>query len=173
MINIFNIKDRKIYTNNKIKKITSLLTSIFKTGNIAGWFIAFFLHYTPHVITLLLFLYYPFNLSFLIIWLISFCLHLFFKGCIHLRLERSLFNNKKWSGPYHILENFDTELNTKNMMKVYYILSLSLLLMYVIKFINYWIEPTNSITDLFFIKNKIFYTLIVGWVLQVIGFVLI
>tara|TARA_B110000211_G_scaffold221000_1_gene268187 strand:+ start:554 stop:820 length:267 start_codon:yes stop_codon:yes gene_type:complete len=88
-------------------------------------------------------------------------------------LERSLFNNKKWSGPYHILENFDTELNTKNMMKVYYILSVSLLLMYVIKFINYWIEPTNSITDLFFIKNKIFYTLIVGWVLQVIGFVLI
>ena len=51
---------------------------------------------------------------------------------IHLRLERSLFNNKKWSGPYHILENFDTELNTKNMMKVYYILSVSLLLMYVI-----------------------------------------
>lgn len=50
MINIFNINDRKIYTNNKIKKITSLLTSIFKTGNIAGWFTAFFLHYTPHVI---------------------------------------------------------------------------------------------------------------------------
>ena len=173
MINIFNIEDRKIYTKDKIKKITSLLTSIFKTGDKAGWFIAFFLHYIPHVITLLLFLYYPFNLSFLIIWLISFCLHLFFKGCIHLRLERSLFNNKKWSGPYHILENFDIELNTKNMQKLYYILSMSLLLIYVIKFIYYWFEPTNKLTDLFFIKNKIFYTLIVGWVLQIICFVLI
>lgn len=172
MINIFNMKDRKIYTKNKIKKITSLLLSIFKTGDKAGWVFAIFLHYIPHVITILLFLYYPFNLSFLIIWLISCCLHLFFKGCIHIRLERSLFNNKKWSGPYHILENFNIELNTKNMMKVYYILSICLLLIYVIKFIHYWHVPTN-ITDLFFIKNKIFWALIIGWVLQIICFVLV
>ena len=172
---MFDIEDRKIYTKSKVAKISEALTSIFNSGNTAGWFATLVLHYVPHLITVLLFLYYPFNLNFLMIWVLGMFLHLFFNGCIHLRLERSLFNNKKWYGPYHILENFGIELNTKTITKYLYILITVIAAIYVIKLIQYWFDtPDNSTpANIFFIKNKLLWALILGWVLQFTAFLII
>jgi|AACY02.1.fsa_nt_gi hypothetical protein len=177
MFNVFNTEDRKQYTKDKINKIAYLLVSIFKSENLAAWYVVFFLHYIPHAIIFSLFLYYPFNLSFSIVWLVGLVLHLFFNGCIHIRLERNLFNDKKWSGPYHILENFDIELNTETMNKYLYVGLTIITAIYIIKYIQYRFKSTNNHNkfppELFFIKNKLFWALIIGWLIQFSVFIFI
>jgi len=188
MNNIFDKKYRKSYTKNKINNMTKLLLKVFKTKKQAGWFATIFMHYLPNFILFTLFLIHPFNISFFIIWVLGFIMHLFFNGCIHLRLERHLFANKKWAGPYHILEYFGIELNTETINKYLYLGITIILLIYLIKLYkslkennfdldkikkNFLIpfskkgkKNISSQNNIFYLNDKIFWTLIIWWSIQ-------
>ena len=51
-------------------------------------------------------------------WIIIFIMHVYFKGCILVKLERELWNNKRWFGPWTLpfftLELFGFQINKKN-----------------------------------------------------------
>lgn len=189
MNNIFDKKYRKSYTKNKINNITNLLLKVFKTKKQAGWFVTIFMHYLPHFILFTLFLIHPFNISFFIILILAFAMHLFFNGCIHLRLERHLFENKKWTGPYHFLENLGIELNTKTINKFLYVGVTIILMIYLIKLYKFLKQNKFDLDEIkknflipfskkykknislqnniFYLNDKIFWTLIIWWSIQV------
>ena len=182
MNNIFDKKYRKSYTKNKINNITDLLLKFFKTKKQAGWFVCIFMHYMPHLILFILFLKDPFNILFFFVWLVAFAMHLFFNGCIHLRLERHLFENKKWAGPYHLLENLGMELNTKTINKFLYfgvavIFTMCLIKLYrSLKQNNFDLDKIkkdflkNSQNNIFYLNKKIFSTVIIWWSIQAVIF---
>ena len=170
--NLMNIEYRKNYTKNKIIKLKEFFLSIFDDKNTAGWFSSIFLHYGPHLIFLILFLILPFNFMFLVPWIIGFCLHIFFKGCIHLRLERALFDDKKWAGAYYILESvgIDTT-NSENIIKAMKSGLILILVIFIIKFIIHKYSDTSN--NIFYIDNPIYWFIVIWWILQFIGLIII
>ena len=171
MYHFLDIEYRKTYTKKKIKKISNFLISLFGDRNKAGWFSVFFLHYIPHLLFFILFLYQPFNLLFLIVWITGLISHFFFKGCIHIRIERFLFDNTKWIGPYYILNYFDIKPNRPNLISVLQIALIIMLIIYLIKFGMYMFSPDQI--NIFYMNNSIFWILILWWVLQIFGFCII
>ena len=166
-----NMEYRKNYTESKILKLQDFFLSIFDDKNSAGWFSTIFLHYLPHLLFFILFLAHPFNFMFLIIWVLGFCLHIFFKGCIHLRLERALFDNKKWVGPYCILSQLGIDITKENMQKSLYLGLIVILIIYFIKFIRH--KYSNTSNNVFYISNPIFWIIISWWMIQLFGLLVI
>ena len=162
-----NIEYRKKYTEYKIFKLHDFFLSIFSDKNTAGWFSTIFLHYLPHLLFFILFLSHPFNLMFVIVWVFGFFLHIFFKGCIHLRLERALFDNKKWIGPYCILKHLGIDITKGNIKKSLYLGLTVILIIYFIKFIKH--KYSNTPNNIFYINNPIFWITIFWWVIQLFG----
>lgn len=167
-----NIENRKNYTKNKVIKIKELLISIFGDKHTAGWFSTICLHYGPHLIFLILLLILPFNFLFIIPWLLGYCLHMFFKGCIHLRLERACFDDRDWVGPYHMLEYLG--IDTSNKQNITTFLHIALIIfagIFLIKFINYKYSDTPN--NIFYTDNPFFWIYVSFLILQFIGFLLI
>ena len=167
MFNIFNIEKRKQYTKDKIKKISDLLISIFKSEKKSAWFAALFLHYLPHTIMFWSFIFQPFNLFPVFFLIVTYFLHLFFNGCIHMRLERNLFNDKNWIGPYYFLNYLNFEINNESTRKNFlYMFQAIILIIYIIKYI---FQPNNNNNNNFpgFLKNKLLYLVIIGYIIQV------
>ena len=82
-------------------------------------------------------------------WVIGFfiltlVLHFFFKGCICFRLERELFQDKNWYGPYGLLEFVGIEVNTPNVIKFFNIWASFIVTVICCKFIyqNYFNNTT-------------------------------
>ena len=168
-------QSRIALTKNKINKITDFLLKIFPNKNQAGWFITIFAHYLPHLIFTILLFMLPFNTGILLVFLFGYLFHLFFNGCFHLRLERHLFNDKNWKGPYHILEYFDLNLNSKT-IHIYLNLGLTIIFfIYSIKFYNLLKKNnfTLKLSDFKITNNKIFLLLLLWWLIQIIIFILI
>ena len=49
-------------------------------------------------------------------FIITYLSNTFFRGCLCFRIERELFEDKTWVGPYHLMEYWGTEANTKNII---------------------------------------------------------
>ena len=78
-------------------------------------------------------------------WVIGFfvltlVLHFFFKGCICFRLERELFQDKTWYGPYGLMEFVGIDVNTTNVIKFFNIWASFIVVVISCKFIyqNYF-----------------------------------
>ena len=172
---MINKQWRIALTKNKINKITNLLLKVFPTKQQAGWFVTIFTHYLPHLIFTILLFMLPFNIRFLIIFIFGYLFHLFFNGCFHLRLERHLFNDKNWKGPYHILEYFNFNLNSKTIDTYLNIGMVIVFLIFSVKFYNKLKKNnfTLNISDFKITNNKIFLLLLLWWIIQIITFIII
>lgn len=102
-----SLETRKKHTKQIIEYTENLLKSlnISKNDGING-FIVVLIHWILTGIPLMYIFfgeinnYYYFSCF---IWLIIFLMHLYFKGCILTRIERKLWHEKKWWGPWIFL----------------------------------------------------------------------
>lgn len=142
-----NLED-KIYKKNFkniLIKIEKELFKYTKNNKVSG-----FLVYLFHVILCTTTFFYMFlgeiNFFFyfsLFVWIITFCMHFYFKGCILTKIERHLWNTKTWYGPWTFLFNsveyyFNDKLsiNLKNNIFICWGIIISTLLLLKIVFYN-------------------------------------
>ena len=80
----------------------------------------------------------------IIFFIITLVLHFFFKGCVCFRLERELFQDKTWYGPYGLMEFVGIEVNTPNVIKFFNIWASFIVTVICCKFIyqNYFNNTT-------------------------------
>tara|TARA_B100000085_G_C18486887_1_gene489628 strand:+ start:101 stop:472 length:372 start_codon:yes stop_codon:yes gene_type:complete len=92
------------------------MTFIFRSEDIAGWVVCIFLHYYPYFYMLLSIMVYP--IAPWMVWgfIITYISNIIFHGCVCFRIERQLFHDKTWFGPYGIMEFWGTEVVTKNVI---------------------------------------------------------
>ena len=93
-------------------------------------------------------------------WVIGFfiltlVLHFLFKGCICFRLERELFQDKTWYGPYGLMEFVGIDVNTPNVINF---LIYGLLLLWLLFHVNLFIKTILTLLTKFsymqiFVKN--------------------
>ena len=99
--NIFTFFERKLFLITK--------------NNIKSGYIIMIFHYS--VIFIIFNLLLSKNISKFytgtILWTILIFLHLFFNGCIFIRLERYLWEDSNWVGPWNILLSYFTRLNLR------------------------------------------------------------
>ena len=96
------------------------MTFIFREKDIAGWMIGLFLHYIPYFYMLLSIFLYPIKPWMVIGFVVTYLSNIFFRGCLCFRIERELFEDKTWVGPYHLMEYWGTEANTKNIILAFH-----------------------------------------------------
>ena len=111
---------RKPYIDIGIKKFCNLMTFIFREKDIAGWMVAWFLHYIPYFYMLMSIFLYPIKPWMIIGFIITYLSNTFFRGCLCFRIERELFEDKTWVGPYHLMEYWGTKANTKNIILAFH-----------------------------------------------------
>ena len=168
---MLTLEARKLYTNSKIQKLKIAIINIFGK-KIGGYFTVLFLHYIPHIFFIGSFLYSPFNLLYLFVIVIGIILNKFFNGCIHMRLERALFDDKEWYGAYSLLKVLNIETNnlSTNFYKYLYCFLFIFCFILLGKFILYYI--TKNKPSLFVI-NKLFGIVLLWWLFQIIVFIVI
>ena len=64
------------------------MTFIFGEKDIAGWMIAWFLHYIPYFYMLMSIFLYPIKPWMVIGFIITYLSNIFFRGCLCFRIER-------------------------------------------------------------------------------------
>ena len=109
---MFDIESRKINTHNIIMFFKNELYKINPNHTING-FIIFLIHWITCAIPSLIILIGNINIYFYMscfVWLLVFGGHFYFKGCILTRVERELWQDTSWVGPWVIpftlLESF-------------------------------------------------------------------
>ena len=142
---MFNLETRKKNTTKIIIKTEKLLKKITNNNKIAG-FIIFFSHWLLLGIALLYILIGKINSFFYfssLIWIIVFIMHFYFNGCIATRIERHLWDTKKWFGPWMLgfipLEKLGVEI-TRNLANNIYICWGFLLLIFIFFKILYYLK---------------------------------
>lgn len=99
---MFDLNSRKKNTNIVIQFFKNKLYDIYPDDNVNGYIVLIF-HWI--IVGIPLFGIFKFQrgvalyLSSLL-WLNIFILHLYFNGCIVTKIERSLWNDKEWIGPW-------------------------------------------------------------------------
>jgi len=93
------------------------VTGLFRGDKeLAGWVVTLFLHNIPYSVLLMYIFLYPLQWWMVIGFAVTYVSNIFFRGCICFKIERQLFDNKKWYGPYALLEYAGIPLNTKNVV---------------------------------------------------------
>lgn len=118
---MYNFSDTKTNTSNFINYTKNQLYELTGNHKISGTII-FIIHFILGGSTLLFLLFgstkSDFYLISMITWIIIFILHVYFKGCIFVKLERVLWDNKNWYGPwtlpFYFIEFFGIKINGKN-----------------------------------------------------------
>ncbi len=120
MLKILNWEYRKPIIKKGVKAICNGLTKLFGgNSDIAGWFVVYFLHNMPYTLLMYRILFYRIEYWVIGFFILTLVLHFFFKGCICFRLERELFQDKTWYGPYGLMEFVGIEVNTPNVIKFF------------------------------------------------------
>ena len=86
-----------------------------------------------------------------------------------------MFNDKNWKGPYHILEYFNVNLNSKTIDKY---LNIGLVIVFLILSVKFYnkLKKNNftlKLSDFKITNNKIFLSLLLWWLIQIVIFILI
>ena len=90
--------------------------NIISTDNKINGFIVFLIHLLFQFISTYFLFFYPISNTFyfvLLAWIIILLSNLYFRGCILTKLERYLWNTKKWFGPYFICCDLNEWSDTK------------------------------------------------------------
>ena len=101
---MFDIESRKIHTRNIIMFFKNELYKI-NPNHIINGFIIFLIHWIACTIPCLIILIGNINIYFYIScmwWGLVVCAHFYFKGCILTRIERELWQDTTWVGPWVI-----------------------------------------------------------------------
>jgi len=100
-----DIETRKNHTKLVIKNASEFLNSITNNANISGYILLYI-----HILLVGLPLIYIFigsvNIYYylsVLFWLFIMVLHFYFHGCIFTKIERNLWDSKKWYGPWTYL----------------------------------------------------------------------
>ena len=137
MLQILNWEYRKPIIKKFVKNICNMLTKIFGgNSDIAGWFVVYFLHNLPYTLLMYRILFYKVENWVIGFFILTLVLHFFFKGCICFRLERELFQDKTWYGPYGLMEFVGIEVNTTNVIKFFNMWATFIVVVIGSKFIN-------------------------------------
>ena len=137
MLQILNWEYRKPIIKKFVKNICNMLTKIFGgNSDIAGWFVVYFLHNLPYTLLMYRILFYKVENWVIGFFILTLVLHFFFKGCICFRLERELFQDKTWYGPYGLMEFVGIEVNTTNVIKFFNMWATFIVIVIGSKFIN-------------------------------------
>jgi len=118
---MYRLSDSKTNTSNLINYTRYQLYKLTKSHKISGTLI-FIFHFLLGGSTLLFLIFGSKKSDFYIIsmltWIIIFILHVYFKGCIFVKLERKLWDTKNWYGPwtlpFYFIELFGIKINGKN-----------------------------------------------------------
>ena len=124
----FSIEDRKKITQKLSELIEKILFPITKNNEYSGAIVAFCHYLFIVAITFMILSKEPlFFILGALAWIGIFVGHIFFKGCIFIRIERHLWKKDEWYGPWgvplYILEKLlkITNKNTPNLLeKMYY-----------------------------------------------------
>ena len=115
---MFSLEERKNNTKNIIEYVKKKLLNITNNRYINGYILVLF-HWLLTGIPLVYLFIGEINILFYIscfIWIIVFILHFYFHGCIFSRIERDLWQEKKWWGPWIFLftplENIGIDMTT-------------------------------------------------------------
>ena len=114
-----NLEARKKHTKYVIEKFNILTEKLIKDK-----LVRFGLVYSFHIIciccTILTLIFSPINFFFyiqLLVWLMIMLMHIYFSGCIVIRIERELLEDKTWKGVwtyvFDILEMFGYEITNE------------------------------------------------------------
>ena len=137
MLQILNWEYRKPIIKKFVKNICNMLTKIFGgNSDIAGWFVVYFLHNLPYTLLMYRILFYKVENWVIGFFILTLVLHFFFKGCICFRLERELFQDKTWYGPYGLMEFVGIEVNSTNVIKFFNMWATFIVVVIGSKFIN-------------------------------------
>tara|TARA_B100000886_G_scaffold287084_1_gene211663 strand:- start:1447 stop:1884 length:438 start_codon:yes stop_codon:yes gene_type:complete len=137
MFQLLNWEYRKPIIKKFVKNICNMLTKIFGgNSDIAGWFVVYFLHNLPYTLLMYRILFYKVENWVIGFFILTLVLHFFFKGCICFRLERELFQDKTWYGPYGLMEFVGIEVNTTNVIKFFNMWATFIVIVIGSKFIN-------------------------------------
>ena len=133
---MFDLDTRKANTKFIIDKTQKTLYSIYPDDVVNG-FVIFLIHWIACAIPSLIILLGQINIYFYLscgVWLIIFAAHFYFNGCIITRIERELWKDKNWYGPwvvpFKILESTGIEV-TKNLAENIFICWGILIVMFV------------------------------------------
>ena len=137
MFQLLNWEYRKPIIKKFVKNICNMLTKIFGgNSDIAGWFVVYFLHNLPYTLLMYRILFYKVENWVIGFFILTLVLHFFFKGCICFRLERELFQDRTWYGPYGLMEFVGIEVNTTNVIKFFNMWATFIVIVIGSKFIN-------------------------------------
>jgi hypothetical protein len=120
-----DIETRKKHTDLIVEKTSEYLNKITNNGNISGN-IVLMLHWSIVSISMLYLVLGKINIYFYLsmaFWFIIMILHLYFHGCICIKIERNLWNKKDWKGPWgyliKILEMMNVEITNKLLNNIF------------------------------------------------------
>jgi len=120
-----DIETRKKHTDLIVEKTSEYLNKITNNGNISGN-IVLMLHWSIVSISMLYLVVGKINIYFYLsmaFWFIIMILHLYFHGCICIKIERNLWNEKDWKGPWgyliKILEMMNVEITNKLLNNIF------------------------------------------------------
>lgn len=112
MFTIPDLNTRKKHTKYLIKKFDESTGKIIENSKLRGKILYYFHCFIVSTIFLII-LFGSINVYFFIslaLWIIIMLLHLYFGGCIFIRIERELFDDKSWKGIwtyiFNILEHY-------------------------------------------------------------------
>lgn len=110
-----------LFVEDKLKFISN--------NNKFNGFVLFIFHLLFQLISIYILFFYPISPIFyftLFIWILILISNYIFKGCILTKLERYLWQNKEWFGPYYICCNLNTW--STNKIKNMYICQITILI---------------------------------------------
>jgi len=116
-MNYFSWEFRKPYINWFVDIFCKCMTTLcLNDKELAGWIVTLFLHNIPYSMLLFHIFLYPLKLWMVWGFVITYLSNIFFRGCICFRIERQLFNDRKWYGPYTLLEYIGIASTTENVI---------------------------------------------------------
>ena len=120
-------KQQLKYILNLCKEKMTIISSDHKING----FIVFIFHFIFQIISTYFLFFYPISNTLyfvLLLWIIILLSNIYFRGCILMKLERYLWNTKKWYGPSFIfcdLNNWsDTKIKNTNICKLVIIITI-------------------------------------------------
>lgn len=110
---INSLEKRKQHTEYIVKNAVDFTTLFIKNKKVSGYFVIF-IHIFIGLLSLIYLIFFKdmdyLFYSYLLLWIIIFFLHFYFNGCIMIRIERELIEDKKWCGAwtplFSLLENY-------------------------------------------------------------------
>ena len=133
MYNLVLWKNRESIMNKLIEIFCSIMILIFRKKDIAGWMMSFFLHYLPYYYLFMNIFLYP--IASWMVWscIITYISNIFFRGCLCFRIERKLFEDRSWFGPYGLMDFLGIKVITYNVIWAFHIFITIIFLIMLIK----------------------------------------